>query len=198
MQACKLNFLNLFIILEPQVDIKQLLTLQLKMQVIRSEATVDSANLLQQINQLQAELFANLTSQLESTSTVQQPNAKGLLKKLVVVKLHDPNGANDTPSHNSVLINQIILNMQTATTGLLQNNHKIYSESLNQAEQNIKLAFAHDAKQQKEFLAIITKLQEVKFSETPSIQEPIDLLKNWLDTNSSTPLPTDETKAPQP
>lgn len=154
---------------------------------IRSYLTADMASTLQKINQLQNELLMMQSApQKPITTETKAQESTNLLKKLVVVRLNGPDSKLNNSLKQEIVINKLLLDLQAANLGLIQNNYQIYTGSLTQALQHIQIAFSKDTSQLQHFTSIINQLELYKLiDKLPSLNEPIDLLKAWMAKNNN-------------
>lgn len=162
---------------------------------VKSYINPDMASTLETLNQMQNEAFV-IQEKLQAPAKIETDNAKNstsmaqesanLLKKLVVVKFNEHNNNFNSSLNQKILINKLILDLQAANLGLIQNNHKIYIDSLNQALQHSQMAFSKDPNQLQHFSSMIQQLELYKLiDQLPSFNETISLLKAWVAKNEN-------------
>lgn len=173
--------------------------------LIKSAPKIDIAGLLSQLDAAQnlvanLELKPSVTPEKNSaTSNKENPSAwrerlkesVGLLEKLVVVRRHEEDILPlPSPAYESMLRENIRLNLQEAQWAVLQTNDTIYQFSLAQALKNINRAFEPHTAATDTLIKQLTNLQQIHFTQQkPMLEHSLPLL-NQLIESQNTLIPT--------
>ena len=126
--------------------------------------------------------------QTDSTWHAGLTNSLHLLESLVVIRRNNENIAPlPSPVYESMLREEVRLNLQEAQWAILQNNDSIYQFSLSRAIKNIKRSFAIDAPGTSALLEKLQALQATHLvQQKPIIEQSLPLLNKIIDSKNMT------------
>ena len=183
---------------ERLISIRQ--TLAKETESLKSITPVNVAEVMSQLSAAQTAVLslpltptAPTAKQTLSTASTWRENLQtslNILEKLVVVRHHDPKEETTfSPLYQSLLREQLSMNLQNAQWAVLQNNETIYQQSLQQILKNLQPYILQKANAREPraklntFLTQIRALQEIKLTPSqPELSQSLIELNDLINT----------------
>lgn len=112
-------------------------------------------------------------------------------KNLIIIQHHPVTNLTHLSLQEAMLVNRILMNLQVAKLAVLQQKPDLYKLALEEASQDIRVAFDKQSDLKQSFLNAITQLSEMPINTPlPDLKAPLHLLKQWLEAHHADKAPT--------
>jgi uroporphyrin-3 C-methyltransferase len=167
----------------PPIDIPGILSQLDALQTIVSKQPVIDENAMQ----TEADTTQQKSGAPVSAWQTQWQQSKSFLEKLIVVRHYEGDIEPAlSPIHKALLRENIRMNLQAAQWAVLQNNTKLYQQSLRRAVQNIERAFENNTPATQSLLKQLQTLQQTALRVAkPVIDQSLQLLNQVISSNTN-------------